>query len=583
MKTKNLLLTMVIASLAMTGFNALSAKTIYYVKANGTGNGSSWSAAAGNIQNMIDKAAAGDEVWVAKGTYYPTNQTDASDELSKTFLMKNGVNLYGGFAGNETSIDSRAKSDKDGDGKVEAWEFTNETVLSGKLDGTADVWTKSVFNTNIWRWTITGSKKNSYTVVTCPETITTTTYLDGLTVSDGYITQYQKTAGIYSEGQTIIQKCIISYNAGTNDGRKYSGVYNLKGIVTDCFIYHNSGVGIYNGTGTISNCTIDSNNNYTTDTGNSGGGVSNISGNTINCKITNNAVVTFYEAIQNSVGYTIYAWGGGVYNNTGKIEKCIVENNIAYCYNGSYLYAIGHNANSAGGGIYNNTNGVISNCCVFNNKVAADVYTTNVGIANPSGGGVYCQTGSSIYNSTVINNNSFNIASGNRYNCIIDSTGKYQNFIHPTSFASTASTDAQYAELLQADWHLKAGSQYIDAGTLTDLPDWLTSGTDLAGKPRTHNGKISLGAYEYDSSYTGINELQPSNIAVFPNPATDYITIAGATASRITVSDLSGRVVYQQAMTSDKETIAVSSWAKGIYLVMVQTGNNKTVSKIVKK
>jgi len=82
---------------------------------------------------------------------------------------------------------------------------------------------------------------------------------------------------------------------------------------------------------------------------------------------------------------------------------------------------------------------------------------------------------------------------------------------------------------------------------------------------------------------TGIEDVAVNQLQIFPNPATDYITVADATASRITVSDLSGRVVYQQAMTGDKETIAVSSWAKGIYLVTVQTGNNKTVSKIVKK
>ena len=49
----------------------LSAKTVYFVKADGTGDGSSWANAANNIQTMIDKAIAGDEVWVAKGRYYP--------------------------------------------------------------------------------------------------------------------------------------------------------------------------------------------------------------------------------------------------------------------------------------------------------------------------------------------------------------------------------------------------------------------------------------------------------------------------------------------------------------------------------
>jgi len=83
---------------------------------------------------------------------------------------------------------------------------------------------------------------------------------------------------------------------------------------------------------------------------------------------------------------------------------------------------------------------------------------------------------------------------------------------------------------------------------------------------------------------TSVKEVSAAPaVAVFPNPATEFITIQGAAGSLITVSDLSGRTVYKQAMTGESETIAVSSWANGVYLVAVQTGNNKTVSKIVKK
>ena len=45
----------------------LSAKTIRYVKVDGTGDGSSWANAANNIQTMINNSASGDEVWVAAG------------------------------------------------------------------------------------------------------------------------------------------------------------------------------------------------------------------------------------------------------------------------------------------------------------------------------------------------------------------------------------------------------------------------------------------------------------------------------------------------------------------------------------
>ncbi len=75
-----------------------SAQTIRYVKAGGTGNGSSWQNASGALQNMINASAAGDQVWVAAGEYQPG---------SGFFYMKEGVKIYGGFNGNEQHLTER--------------------------------------------------------------------------------------------------------------------------------------------------------------------------------------------------------------------------------------------------------------------------------------------------------------------------------------------------------------------------------------------------------------------------------------------------------------------------------------------
>src|SRR5262249_15352531 len=112
-------------ALALSGLFALpiqsyAAGTIVYVdaSASGTGDGSSWADAYPSLADALAGAASGTEIWVAKGTYKPTSGTDRN----ATFQLKNGVAVYGGFAGGETQRDGRD------------WQ-TNVATLSGDLNG----------------------------------------------------------------------------------------------------------------------------------------------------------------------------------------------------------------------------------------------------------------------------------------------------------------------------------------------------------------------------------------------------------------------------------------------------------------
>ena len=99
--------------------------------------------------------------------------------------------------------------------------------------------------------------------------------------------------------------------------------------------------------------------------------------------------------------------------------------------------------------------------------------------------------------------------------------------------------------------------------------------------------KISTSQYNYYYSPLTVNSIfqvnREQSVTVFPNPATNYITIKGTTESIITVSDLSGGIIYKQVMIGENRVIDVSSWTSGVYLISVETGNNRTVSKIIKK
>jgi len=103
-------------------------QNIIYVNVNTsstTQNGESWNTAYKFLQDAILNAQNGDQIWVASGTYFPdeANHSDIKpNDPQISFEMKNGVSIYGGFSGNESTIDQR--------NIVE-----NITVLSGEIDG----------------------------------------------------------------------------------------------------------------------------------------------------------------------------------------------------------------------------------------------------------------------------------------------------------------------------------------------------------------------------------------------------------------------------------------------------------------
>lgn len=95
--------------------------TILYVNESGSSsnNCSSWTDAC-DLQTALIKATAGDEIWVAAGTYRPTARNHPADPRSATFVVKPGVALYGGFAGTETGREQRD------------WQ-ADPTILSGDI------------------------------------------------------------------------------------------------------------------------------------------------------------------------------------------------------------------------------------------------------------------------------------------------------------------------------------------------------------------------------------------------------------------------------------------------------------------
>src|ERR1700741_5059972 len=80
---------------------------ITYVDKNASGlnDGSSWTNAYTNLNTALTNTFSG-QMWVAAAIYYPGNP----GQNNNTFLLKSGVEIYGGFNGTETLLNQRNPS-----------------------------------------------------------------------------------------------------------------------------------------------------------------------------------------------------------------------------------------------------------------------------------------------------------------------------------------------------------------------------------------------------------------------------------------------------------------------------------------
>ena len=175
-------------------------------------NGGSWANAYSDLQTAINAASAGTEIWVATGNYYGP------------FTLKDGVALYGGFVGTETSRDQRQVSDGTG------------TMLSGE-----------VFKANnpvLGPDAILSDRSTCFTVmppdpslclpmyltrhVVTAVNVTSRTVLDGFLITDGWSEDYG--GGMYNiGGSPTLNNVIFFHNYARSGG---GGMYNDGGSPT---------------------------------------------------------------------------------------------------------------------------------------------------------------------------------------------------------------------------------------------------------------------------------------------------------------------------------------------------------------
>ena len=313
----------VVSVLFLLAFSGSAQAATNYVDADATGgdnSGTNWANAYLELTNALANAGAGDEIWVAKGTYSP------GPAASDSFYLTDHV-VYGGFT------NGAAWGDRD--------PATHVTILDG--GGTI------------------------YHVV--EKSTTSTATLDGFVIQGGRANGTgveDDGGGLYlSAGDIVMANCVFTNNSATvYGGDIYFNSSGADHVLTNCtFTYNGSvradyGGAVYFeiGSGEFRDCSFT---DYAVD--NSGGavGIDDESDTTVTfdgCSFTNNSAPN-----EN---------GGAVYMQTGnKVWGPIQFNNCTF--NGN---SAGNANNEGGGAIYALEGDMIVSVtgCVFTNNSGYD-------------------------------------------------------------------------------------------------------------------------------------------------------------------------------------------------------------------
>ena len=96
------------------------------------------------------------------------------------------------------------------------------------------------------------------------------------------------------------------------------------------------------------------------------------------------------------------------------------------------------------------------------------------------------------------------------------------------------------------------------------------------------NIQFSEGAVNLKTKITFINTDE--NIAVYPNPFQDKITISGIEGEKvITVADLSGRIVYETTSIEESPVVTMKTYPSGVYFVEVKNTTEGNTFKVIKE